>query len=214
MTRVLFLFIILLCSISISAQKLKTVTKKFPSSNIIKTSYSVLKNNKNIKHGDYKVYFKNGQVKLSGTYHQNRKVDAWKEFNEAGVLRRTKTYQKGKLISNKKNGVWRETTSEGKIRFYDYDKNERIFPQIPLRVKYPSDARESYISGIVKIKVILDEECETKVFSITKSLGGEFDVEASKAVKDYLKKLKFYAYDCPGFNETFTFSFNGDELPD
>ena len=202
----------LLLTSPLSAQKLKTITEKYASNTTIKTEYTVLKKKKNIKHGTYKTYFESGAVKLSGTYDQNRKAGEWKEYDVYGGIRRVRTYRLGKLLSDKKHGVWKETTSEGKLRFFDYDKNERVLPQFPLHVSYPSEARESNISGVVKIKAALDKDCQQKELTVVKSLGKEFDAEAISAVKIYLEKMQFYEYDCPGFNKVFTFDFKNEVL--
>lgn len=195
---------------SFSAQKLKSIIERYPHSNLVKTNYTVLKKHKNIKHGTYQNLFENGQPELIGVYDHNRKTGNWKEFTYHGILRRVRTYDAGKLITDKKYGVWRETTPDGKLQYFDYDKNERVLPQIPIKINYPSSAREELISGTVKIKASLNKDCERTELTVVKSLRKDFDTEALKSVEDYIKKLKFYPLDCPGFSHVFTIRFKGD----
>lgn len=211
--RSLFLLAMVFIINPVFAQKLKTITKFYAGNTTIKTEYTVLKKKKYIKHGTYKNYFKSGKVKLSGDYDQNRRTGEWKEFDVHGNLHRVKIYRLGKLILDKKHGLWKEETSVGKYQFFDYDKNERVFPQIPLLVKYPTSARESKISGIVKVKASFDENCEETTLTVVKSLGKDFDKEALNGVTQYLEKLKLFEYDCPGFNQIFTLTFDGSDLP-
>ncbi len=194
----------------LSAQKLKQVTKTFPNSKVIEKTYTVLKKKKHIKHGAYQVFFKNGQIKVDGTYVNNKKHEAWKEYNIYGELRRTRIYEQGKLISDNKHGIWKEVDQNGKLYYFDYDKNERVMPQIPIAVQYPSAARESGIAGIVKIKVKLDTECEILACKVIQSLGADFDQEALKGIKKFIEKFQYYKEDCQGFEKTFTIDFRID----
>lgn len=202
------LILCLIFPIFLSGQKLKKITKKNSQTNTIDIEYTVLKKNKYVKHGEYKVFFENGQIKEIGMYDNNKKIGDWKEYNYHGELRRIRKYEKGKLISDDKYGIWKEFGQNGKPYFYDYDKDERAIPQIPILVKYPPKAREAGISGIVIIKVKLDKQCEIKEINVVKSLGTDFDKEALKGVENFIEKLKYFEDDCKGFEETITIEFN------
>ena len=191
----------------LNAQKLKTITKNFSGTNTVEIKYTVLKKKKHIKHGEYKVSLENGRTKEVGEYGNNKKIGDWKEYNHFGDLRRIRKYENGKLISDDKYGIWKEFGKNGKAYFYDYDKDERAKPQIPIHVEYPPEAREKRIAGIVKIKVRLDDQCELKEIKVVKSLGNDFHTEAIKGVEKYIEKLKYYEDDCKGFEETVTIEF-------
>ena len=207
MKRNLLALFFLTFPILLLAQKLKSIKKKFPNKDAIEVEYTVLKKNKRIKHGTYKRYFKKGQIKEVGAYSENKKNGQWEEYNYYGQLRRIRKYEKGKLISDDKFGIWKEVGHNGTLYCYDYDKKERVFPQILDQVAYPSKAREEGIGGIVKIKVKLDEECKLIECKVVKSLRADFDMEAIKGVKKYIEKLKYYKDDCKLFEKIITIDF-------
>ncbi len=194
----------------LSAQKLKKITEKFQGRETIEKEYSVLKKKKYVKHHEYKLYFQNGQIKEVGFYHLNKKNGDWKTYDPQGKLRRIRKYDKGKLLSNDKYGIWREVDTNGKPYFYDYDKKERILPQISIPVKYPPKASEEGISGIVKIHVHLDKKCAVKELKVVQSLRPDFDKEALKGVEKFIKKLQYYEKDCKEFSEIITIEFKAE----
>jgi len=210
MKRGIFFFLVFMLHFSSSGQKLTTIIKKFYKTDIIEKEYTVLKKKKYIKQGIYKMYFKNGRLKETGKYENNKKTEEWNEYNRWGELRRKRKYEKGKLISDQKFGIWKEVDKKGKLRFYDYDKNERVMPQIPISVEYPSKAREEGISGFVKVKVTLDDKCELAELKVIKSLRPDFDTEAIKGVKSFIEKLQSYEEDCKNFEKTITVEFKND----
>lgn len=205
MKNPILLILSLFFPILLSGQKLKQVIKT--SSKGDKIEYTVLEKNKYIRHGEYNVYFKNSKIKESGVYDHNKKIGDWKEYSYDGELRRTRTYKSGRLSSDIKFGIWKEYGQNGKPYFYDYDKGERIMPQIPVLVKYPSIGRETGIEGIVKISVKLDDQCEVKEMSIVQSMGTDFDSEALKGVKGFVEKLKYFEDDCKDYGKIITIEF-------
>lgn len=61
------------------------------------------------KHGPFKEYYDNGQLKKEGYYRSNRKTGIWKEYHNNGILSAEYTFNsKGKPTGNKntyfKNG--------------------------------------------------------------------------------------------------------------
>ncbi|MFK7808891.1 MAG: TonB family protein, partial [Saprospiraceae bacterium] len=191
----LFIFPFLL-----SAQKLKSVKKTFSYSDVVEMEYTVLKKKKYVKHGEFKRYFDNGRIKEAGLYEYGKKHLSWKEYNILGEVRRLRNYQKGKLISDEKFGVWKEVGKSGKMYYFDYDKEEKIFPQLQkyIYVDYPPKAREAGITGIVKVEVKIDEQCENTEIKIVKPLRADFDKEALKGVKRFVEKLKAFE-NCKGY---------------
>jgi TonB family protein len=186
-------------------QQLKPVIKKFPKSKAIQFEYWVIKKTK-LKHGAFKKYFKNGQLNELGNYDNNQKHGTWEIYNEQGILRWMRYYDHGKLLRDAKKGTWKEVGPNGKFYFFDYNLKIKIKPKIPLLVEYPSKARDQGLSGLVKIKVVLDGECKIKELKVVKSLGSDFDQEATKGVKAYIEKLSYYE-DCINFNKIIDVNF-------
>lgn len=186
-------------------QQLKSVIKKFSKSKDIELKYTIIKKTK-LKHGQYKKYFRNGQINELGNYTQGKKHGPWEIYNAQGILRWTKFYKNGKLISNSKNGIWKELNANGKQYLYDYNLNKRIPPNIPILIQYPTKAREEGIAGQVSVKVILDAQCEVKELKIVKSLRPDFDKEAIKGVKLFIEKLNYYE-DCINYNRIIDVDF-------
>ncbi len=54
------------------------------------------------KHGPYFYYYENGKIRISGNYKDDLKTGTWKYFDENGKMIKTETYEKGKLVPQKK----------------------------------------------------------------------------------------------------------------
>jgi len=117
-------------------QDVKKVIKKFDHSKQISESYSVLKSDKNIKHGEYISYFrfsdndetliKNGIKKLEdlikekGNYNNGKKDGFWIEsVNKIEI-------DSGKYSNGKRVGIWNTYNSKEKVKSFDYDNNKKI----------------------------------------------------------------------------------------
>ncbi len=196
-SKILFILLIVF-PVFLSGQKLKKITKSFPGEKTIRFEYTVLKKKNYIKQGIYREFYENGKIKEEREYDYNKRVGEWKEYSYHGELRRTRKYEKGKLIAEEKYGIWREIGNNGIPFYYDYDKKERIFPQIQAEVKYPRGEGIPALSGTVIIKIKLDQDCELVEMTIQKSLHPAFDNEAKMGIKKYLEKLKHFKDDCKG----------------
>lgn len=189
------------------AQKLKSVIKRFPHSESTEVEYSVLGKN-NWKHGVYIEYFQNGQIKEIGVYFNNYMDEEWREFNHLGELRRVRKFEKGRILSDKKYGIWKRVGSNGKQYFYDYTNDRRAMPPLVIRFGYPSTAREDGIAGLVKVKVLLDEKCEIKELAVVQSLRADFDEAVIRGLRDFIQRFQYYDEDCKNYENIFTINFS------
>ena len=138
-----FLLALLFFPIFLSAQKTKLKETYFYNSSQVSKAYFVLKKNKLIKHGPYKSYFENGKIKETGIYEFNLKVGDWTEFNNYGVPKKYKTYEKGKLVKQRKTGIWEKIYEGGKIiKRYDHDKKEQLETTFIIQPDFPKVARK------------------------------------------------------------------------
>lgn len=109
-------------------EKVKTKTKTKTETNKAlnsKLTYQVLKSDKDIKHGDYKMtntFYK--QVIVSGSYNHGRKDGLWEEW----VVNSSKLKSKGVYNNGKKIGVWEYSDILGKpLHTYNYKTNTLLF---------------------------------------------------------------------------------------
>lgn len=188
------LLIILACfPIILYSQKVKLKQIQFINSEVIKEEYYVLKKNKKLKHGDYKSYFKNGQLKENGIFLNNVKDGEWKIYNSGRELK-IRMYKKGRKISEKKVGLWKKAEYEnGQVIIKcDYDNNKSLDTLIRVNIKYPIIARENGVEGTVKFKVKINENCEFEELTTIKAIGAGCEEEVIKSLKKVLQLIKKY----------------------
>lgn len=133
--QILTILLIVFASYSF-CQDVKKVIKKFDHSKQISESYSVLKSDKNIKHGEYISYFHylendealilNGIKKLDdfikekGNYNKGKKDGIWIES-----LNKTEM-DSGKYSNGNRVGIWDTYNGKEKVKSFDYDNNKKI----------------------------------------------------------------------------------------
>jgi hypothetical protein len=185
--KMITIVVAILSSINLFSQETKLIEIKFYDSKQIQERYSVLKSNKQIKHGDYISYFrmtpdqarhlKEGISKLEqfirikGAYKNGKKDGEWLEYDRLFSLK-----TKGKYLEDKKVGVWATTKENGQvIENYDHDLKKMLAPIISVNIGYPPRAREMGIKGgTVGYSYKINKDCTIDV-KITKSLNAEFD---------------------------------------
>lgn len=73
-----------------------------------------------VYHGTYIAKHDNGKIAISGYYNNGVKQGLWKEFDEAGTLRKATKYKKGKVHSiieyNEEGTAIRFTNKKGKVK--------------------------------------------------------------------------------------------------
>jgi len=204
----------------IASQPTKLITKKFDGINLISESYSVLKSNKLIKHGDYISYFratkkdlqeiKKGNQKLEnfikkkGNYLHGKKNGEWIEYSHPSVFK-----SQGNYSNDKKIGIWLTSKEGGKvIEKYDHDHQIKIKPIIKVEIRYPSKARDAEIEGLVKILYHVNNDCSLSNFEIIQSVSDDCDKEALSALSKFGELTKKYSIE-PNCKETIdTFRVN------
>ncbi len=185
--KIMTIVVALLISINLFSQETTLIENKFYDSKQIQERYSVLKSNKQIKHGEYVDYFKmtpdqardfkNGIYKLEqfirtkGAYKNGKKDGEWMEYDRPFTLK-----TKGKYTEDKKVGVWATIKENGQIiENYDHDLKKMLPPIISVSIGYPPRAREMGIQGgTVGYSYKINKDCSVSI-KITKSLNEEFD---------------------------------------
>lgn len=227
------LFFISLFPILLFAQKTKLKKAYHYKSDQLKESYFVLKKNKNLKHGLYQSYHKNGKLKEYGFYENNRKIGEWKLFYESeepkeigcyennlkigewktfnlnGNPKILRTYKKGKKRSEKKVGIWETTYERGQvIKRFDYDNGVELKPFIRIPIDYPAEAREKNIQGTVEIELTLNKNCVVQKLEVVKSVGYGCDEAAFKSIQKLAELIAQYdKTECTGIKRTIPVHF-------
>ncbi|MBK0402087.1 energy transducer TonB [Adhaeribacter sp. BT258] len=209
-------FILLSCNFVALPQATKHVIVKFKGSKEVFESYSVLKSNKNIKHGEYVAYFKPTDfnhshpenldffIRIRGNFLNGKKNGEWVEYSEPSIIKSKGNYQKDKKI-----GVWKTRRENGQvIERYDYTNKKYLNPEIRADINYPETAAKKNIEGKVKIGYKIQPDCLITDILIIKSLSPECDKAAIDAITRLGEYSKKYGYPCePGAQErTFNFS--------
>jgi cell division protein YceG involved in septum cleavage len=199
----------LLSSITLFSQETKLLEIKFYDSKQIQERYSVLKSNKQIKHGEYVSYFKmnldqardlkNGFYKLEqfirtkGAYKNGKKDGEWLEYDRPFSLK-----TKGKYVEDKRTGVWATTKENGQvIENYDHDLKKMLPPIIKVNIDYPPRAREMGIQGgLVGYSYRINKDCSISDVKITKKFNDEFDSHVIAVLKRISELQMRYSMVC------------------
>lgn len=214
-----FLILILLLFISFStfSQETKLKTIKFKGSKEVFERYTVLKLNKEIKHGPYVAYFKFSNfnysfpdepdylVRLKGNYVQGKKDGEWVEYSRPFEIKTKGNYQSGKKVS-----VWETVKEDGQVIIterYDYENNKKLNPHFRANVSYPELAVKAGLEGEVIIGYKINKDCSVQDIKVIKSLSPECDQEVINLVKKVEQLSIKYKMDCEEKSEQYTIPF-------
>jgi len=145
-----------------------------------------------LKNGLWITYSHSGKVNTKGEYKDDKRIGVWEFYDNKGVLIQKYDFEKRKLVIidstdlNKKVSIY-SGQFDGLI-YVDtmptYKKGEAAFLQfIANNIKYPIEARENGISGVVYISLFVDENGELFDFSLYRGIGGGCDEEAMRVLK-------------------------------
>ena len=209
MNRILTTFLILIYTLTAICQETKLIIKHFPNSKQISESYSVLKSDKQTKHGEYISYFlltevefneiKKGTLKLEhyikqkGNYAIGKKDGEWIEYSRPSILQTTGNYS-----NDKKVGIWATSKEQGQVlERYDFDNNKKLKPFIRVSVtNYPKSAVEHEVQGSVYVKYKINKGCSLSDIEVIKSLSNDCDIVATETVSQLERYLKKYSQNC------------------
>lgn len=188
----LLLFLLITSSTQLFSQELTTITTTYLSSKKkIKETYTVLKSNPTIKHGDYKSFYANGQPKMKGKYNQNKKNNEWILYRENGSIKEIQHYN-----NDHPTGKWEKHNLQEKyinVHDYDTDKDHVTYNTIEVFVQYPKAALEANTQGVVKLELNVDDQCNLQIKVIQPLENG-----CTEATIDAFKEsFKFFKENAP-----------------
>lgn len=136
------LLILLFIAIRSFAQETKEVVDRSGDKYTpVKTTYQVLKDNRDIKHGPYKLEF--GNITVTGFYKMNKKDNAWERVTSKGIIVSKKMYSEGK-----KTGTWQFYKYDGAFDWqYDFEKDSFINKPQELVIYSYQSANDEWIQG-------------------------------------------------------------------
>ncbi|MCU0328952.1 MAG: energy transducer TonB [Chitinophagales bacterium] len=195
----------------LSAQQTIYIQKNDCADNSVSEKYSVLKNDKSIKHGLYYAFFCQGKsdkelilndsnefkglIKKYGNYVAGKKEGYW-----ITNLKPDRLKEEGVYKNDKKIGIWKFGKKIENdyllIERYDFDTKEVLSPEFMIWLKYPNEAIENEIQGTVEISFEVQEDCSASNFKILKSVGGGCDEMVTKTYKRYFELKKEYKCTC------------------
>lgn len=220
MKIILITFFILIYNLTAICQETKFVTKKFNSSKQISENYSVLKSDKQTKHGEYISYFlltaeeskqvKNGIqklekfIKLKGIYKNGKKDGEWIEYSRPFYFQTLGNYD-----SDKKVGIWLTSKEQGQVfERYDFDNNKKLQPIIKVWAKYPKSAQDIGLQGTAIISYQINKDCSITNIILIKGLSSDCDKTAIEALSKTEALLKKYSQICEDKTDTTEVQFN------
>ena len=146
------------------------------------------------KEGTQRFWFRNGQLKISSDWVDNKLHGTVLTYWQNGQLKRSDTFENDKLVS----GTCYDSIGQP-VPHFDF----RVLPIFPggenklldfirYNLKYPSQAAEKGISGKVVIKFIISKEGIPIKIGIKTGVDRDLDLEALRVIKAMPKWTPFY----------------------
>jgi len=202
-------------------QRIKTVVIKKGRPKQVTEQYSILRSDKATRHGPCISYFyltekqrravRKGRdslaryVRQRGAYLMGEKHGEWAEFSSPGVL-----HIKGHYEQGRKAGIWLTTKEGGEVlERYDHSTGQKLTPEIHVKVRYPTVAREFAIQGTVVISYEVGANCLLTKMGIIQSVSAACDQEATRVLQTFYSHMKRYgpSSGCEPRSDTFKVSF-------
>lgn len=173
-------------------QETKKEIIEIQSPNYSREEYFVLKDDTNVKHGEYLKYGRTGTLTEKGQFEMNIKVGIWEFYNFKNELEQRYNYTDKKIEYNKPtelkdkiwteiNGIYEEKAPDELPVFIGGQSRQFSFT---LTMKYPVDARRSNTQGKVYISAIITKEGEMIDEKIYKGIGHSCNQEALRVIKN------------------------------
>ena len=188
-------------SSTLIGQNTKLVVKYFSNSKQIMEEYHVLNNDENIKQGEYIRYYrisdkdftrnKEKYIFKRGFYYNNQLDSTWIYYHYNASyywIDREENYNKGRKV-----GIWKTYLEYGSvIKRLDYNLNKEIEPEFRIYTHYPAIASEMQIQGVVKVRVVYNNDCTIGGISVVQSSAPNLDSDAINCVSNFEKlRLKY-----------------------
>ncbi|MEQ8470761.1 MAG: energy transducer TonB [Marinoscillum sp.] len=156
-----------------------------------KEIFYVLKEDKEIKHGEYVRYGYTRKVAERGSYDLNQKVGIWEFYDRDGALEQRYNYDSNVLVFNPHK-------LSNKVRTQINGKYEAIIPdELPIFIggvsklaylrmvrDYPLEARRAGIEGEIYISAVITTDGKLIDEKIEQTLGYGLDEEALKSIRN------------------------------
>lgn len=140
---------------------------------------------KNELHGKVSTWFDNGQLSYEKFYVNGKLQGTLKGYYKEGAVRRIEEYKAGEMVEGKVFSIKGEA-----LPYYPavvlpkYPGGEKVMmAYISGNVRYPEEAIEMNISGLVLVSFIVDKDGSIKTPEIIKSVSEALDKEALRVVK-------------------------------
>lgn len=185
------------------------VTKEYFITKEIRLKGGYIDDSFSAKEGPFVFYYKGGQKKSEGVYHENIHQGEWTYWYESGMLD-----GKGLYVKGEESGVWKwyfengqqsseETYTAGEVtqlQFWDSTGEQNhtthavlIMPEfkggeeammtyLARTLKYPATAREDNIEGQVVLEFIVNPDGQITKIEVIKSVCTALDNEAVRVV--------------------------------
>lgn len=184
MKRNLLLIVISLLVMSLNAQ-IKTKIVKVEDKETSKLEvYTVIKNDKTIKHGEYNLYLINHKA-VTGNYNHNQKSGIWTYYSWSGEIDMKYDFETDRVVYFP---ALPDTSEYDRPALY-FGSTLEITNLIRNIIEYPERALENGISGKVIIAILINEKGEVSGYEFINRVSPDLDEEAMRVVK--LLPLKF-----------------------
>ncbi|MES2479475.1 MAG: TonB family protein [Bacteroidota bacterium] len=193
------------CTYEFKTLKITEYTKdcQLVSSGFYKISYP------DVKDGFFRMYSTNGKLESEGNYIEGKKTGLWTTYREDGSLHYEENYSEGKLNgklkSYYKNKSLRREENYNNGEFVDgkcftltgndtthfqfkempeYKGGEKaLYKYLANEIRYPEEATNAGIQGIVKIAFMVDEDGQLKDIRIYKNVHPSLNYESIRVIE-------------------------------
>jgi len=180
MKKVLPFFLILSTLISYTQETKEVKTKT--------ETYSVLSNDKTIKHGNYKK-LKKKTILEEGEYDNNKQVGVWNFYNSEGQLEQSFDYSLNKLLTKETGGQFdgnkiSGTDTKPAIPPVMVGGKSSYFRFIQENLKYPKESKSKGIEGRQFVLATISENGEIIKTEVYRVLEADIDQEALRLISE------------------------------
>lgn len=192
---------------NLSGQELKHNSVKYALGII--ENYTVLKSNKNIKHGEYFQIFKNDTI-VYGQYENNIKSGIWKYYSFENELTFIYDFSTSKVIDWKCQPINQRCRNIGSASSYSLG-NFAAYAKIGSKIDYPEESASNGFSGSPVVYMVINEKGELVKYFIGETSGyADIDRAALKAANNSCNEEWIPAYDGNGnaISDTLYFKLN------
>ncbi|MEH0154414.1 energy transducer TonB [Limibacter armeniacum] len=172
-----FIITLLLITTFSSAQKIKKVSVKDESG--LKETYSVLKSDPSVRHGEYKKA--TNYLLVKGQYSHGERSGVWEYYSPKSKLVQQYDFTSDTLLYNYNGLEYAMDSTQYTRSIVILGGLYPVLKQVGRSIRYPAEAKKNRTEGKVNVKFVVDAKGNVKQMEVVEGIGDGCDEEVMKA---------------------------------